>query len=159
MNPNEELITKFYTSFQNRNAQGMIECYDDQVQFSDPVFTDLKADRAKAMWRMLTSRPDSDLKLVFSNVQANDDVGQAHWEADYTFSGHKVHNVIDAAFQFKDGKIIQHQDSFDLWKWAGMALGPIGLVLGWTPFIQSKIRRNANDRLEKYISAMKEQKS
>ena len=152
MHPNAELITKFYTSFQNRDAQGMIDCYAADVHFSDPVFTDLKGDRAKAMWQMLARR-DSDLKIVFNNVQANDDVGQAHWEATYTFSGRKVINIIDAAFQFKDGKIIQHQDSFDLWKWAGMALGPIGVLLGWTPFIQKKIRQSANDRLEKFIKS------
>jgi ketosteroid isomerase-like protein len=151
MHPNEALITKFYTSFQNRDAHSMIECYDPDVQFSDQVFTDLKGDRAKAMWQMLCSR-GSDLKIVFSNVQANDDIGQAHWEATYIYSGRKVHNVIDAAFLFKNGKIIQHQDSFDLWKWAGMALGPIGMVLGWTPFIQKRIRRSANDRLEKFIA-------
>jgi ketosteroid isomerase-like protein len=150
MHPNEELITKFYTSFQNRDAQGMIDCYDPEVQFADPVFTDLKGDRAKAMWQMLCAR-GSDLKIVFNNVQANDDVGQAHWEATYTFSGRKVHNVIDAAFQFKGGKIVQHQDSFDLWKWAGMALGPIGAVLGWTPFIQKRIRKSANERLNEFI--------
>ncbi len=151
MHPNEELIAKFYTSFQKRDATGMIDCYDPDVQFSDQVFVDLKGDRAKAMWQMLCAR-GSDLKIVFGNVQANDDVGQAHWEATYTYSGRKVHNAIDAAFQFKDGKIIQHQDSFNLWKWAGMALGPIGLLLGWTPFVQKRIRRSANDRLEKFIA-------
>ncbi len=151
MHPNEELIAKFYTSFQKRDATGMIDCYDPDVQFSDQVFVDLKGDRAKAMWQMLCAR-GSDLKIVFGNVQANDDVGQAHWEATYTYSGRKVHNVIDAAFQFKDGKIIQHQDSFNLWKWAGMALGPIGLLLGWSPFVQKRIRRSANDRLEKFIA-------
>jgi ketosteroid isomerase-like protein len=152
MHPNEELITKFYTSFQNRDSPGMIDCYAAAVQFADPVFTDLKGDRAKAMWQMLCAR-GSDLKIVFSNVQANDDVGLAHWEATYTFSGRKVHNVIDAAFQFKNGQIVQHQDSFDLWKWAGMALGPIGVVLGWTPFIQKRIRQAANDRLDKFIQS------
>src|SRR5512143_2584846 len=152
MQPNEELITKFYTSFQQRDATGMIASYDPEVQFSDPVFTDLKGDRAKAMWQMLCSR-STDLQIVFNNVQANDDVGRAHWVATYTYSGRKVRNVIDAAFQFKNGKIVRHQDSFDLWKWAGMALGPIGVVLGWTPFIQSKIRRSAQERLEKFIQA------
>lgn len=152
MQPNEELITKFYNSFQKRDATGMIASYDPEVQFSDPVFTDLKGDRAKAMWQMLCSR-STDLHIVFNNVQANDDVGRAHWAATYTYSGRKVRNVIDAAFQFKNGKIVRHQDSFDLWKWAGMALGPIGVVLGWTPFIQSKIRRSAQERLEKFIQA------
>lgn len=152
MQLNEELITQFYTSFQKRDAAGMIASYDPEVQFSDPVFTDLKGDRAKAMWQMLCSR-STDLQIVFNHVQANDAVGRAHWVATYTYSSRKVRNVIDAAFQFKNGKIVRHQDSFDLWKWAGMALGPIGVVLGWTPFIQSKIRRSAQERLEKFIQA------
>jgi hypothetical protein len=62
-----------------------------------------------------------------------------------------VRNIIDAAFVFKDGKIFQHQDSFDLWRWASMALGPTGKFLGWLPPVQASIRRTARQGLEKYM--------
>ena len=40
------------------------------------------------------------------------ETGRAHWEADYTFSstGRKVHNVIDATFEFEGGLIRAHRD-------------------------------------------------
>ncbi|MGH2565783.1 MAG: hypothetical protein ACRDE5_14800, partial [Ginsengibacter sp.] len=64
-----------------------------------------------------------------------------HWEAWYTFSktGRKVHNIIDAQFEFKDFKIIRHTDSFNLHKWASQALGWKGWLLGGTKFFATKI--------------------
>jgi ketosteroid isomerase-like protein len=111
----EELITKFYTAFQNKDWKTMQSCYHDEVVFSDPVFQNLKGNEAKAMWHMLVSA-GKDLKLDFSNAKANDKSGSCHWEAFYSFSrtGRKVHNIIDATFEFKDGKIIRHSDVFDL---------------------------------------------
>jgi len=152
MHPNEKLIQKFYASFQKRDHQRMAECYHDDVEFSDPVFTELKGVRAKAMWRMLCER-GKDLEITVSGISADDHAGKAHWEAIYTFSqtGRKVHNKIDATFQFSHGKIIKHQDTFDLWKWAGMALGFKGSLLGWLPAVHSTIRKGAGKSLETFI--------
>lgn len=107
---------------------------------------------AGRMWRMLCAR-GKDLTLVFSGIQADDERGRAHWEADYTFSatGRHVHNVIDATFTFRGGKILTHTDSFDLHGWTRQALGPAGLLLGWTSFLQNKVRRTAMDGLEKFV--------
>jgi ketosteroid isomerase-like protein len=150
--PNEQLIHAFYTSFQRRDAAGMTACYHPQVVFSDPVFVNLRGERAVAMWQMLCAR-GQDLDVTFSNVRADDQRGSAHWEARYTFSktGRQVHNVIDAAFVFQDGQIIQHTDTFNLWRWARLALGPTGLLLGWTPFVQAAIRKEAVAGLERFV--------
>lgn len=130
----------------------MIACYHPKVHFSDPVFTDLHGNRAKAMWHMLCER-GKDLQVSFRDVQADERNGRAHWEATYTFStGRKVHNVIDAAFEFRDGLIIRHQDTFDLWRWTRMALGPMGLFLGWTPLVQNRVRRTVLAGLEKFVA-------
>ena len=93
--PNAELITRFYQAFQQLDAETMASCYSEGVQFSDPVFTDLRGAEAGDMWR------------------------------------------------FRDGKIAEHRDHFDLWRWAGQALGIKGLLLGWTPFVQNAIRQQA----------------
>src|SRR6185436_12063916 len=84
MNANAELLTRFYEAFSRRDAEGMVACYADDVRFSDPVFPDLKGDRAKGMWRMLCER-GKDLTLEFRDVTAEGDKGTAHWEAKYTF--------------------------------------------------------------------------
>lgn len=142
--PNAELISRFYQAFQRQDAEAMAACYADDVQFSDPVFTHLQGGEAGDMWRMLTSRAQN-FSLEFSNVEADDQRGSAHWVATYLFSGtgRTVVNRIQANFVFRDGKIVEHRDRFDLWKWSAQALGLKGALLGWTPLVQGAIRKQA----------------
>ena len=154
---NFELIEKFYSAFQNKDYKSMQACYHAEATFSDAAFTDLSAYEVKAMWQMLLTS-GSDLKLEYSNVQANDNKGSCHWEAWYTFSasGRKVHNIIDADFEFKDGKIFRHRDHFNFWRWSRMALGTSGLLLGWTPFLKNKVQSTAKARLQKFMEKQAE---
>jgi hypothetical protein len=147
------LIIRFYTAFQARDAATMASCYHPDVQFSDPVFTDLRGPRAGAMWRMLCER-GKDLKIEFRDVRADDKTGSAHWDAWYTFAttGRKVLNRIDARFEFRDGLILRHTDSFDLHAWAGQALGLTGKLLGGTRLLQNKIRAMAAKGLADYLA-------
>lgn len=152
MNPQEQLIEKFYTSFQHNDWKAMQSCYHEELVFNDPVFQNLQSKEAKAMWHMLLSR-SKDLLITFSHVKADGIKGSAHWVATYTFSktNRKVINEIDASFEFKDGLIIQHIDYFDLWKWTRMAVGIAGAWLGWSSLFQNKVRRTAIDSLKKFI--------
>jgi ketosteroid isomerase-like protein len=153
MHANEKALHDFYDSFGQRNAEAMVVHYDPNVEFSDPVFPSLHGDEARSMWRMLTERA-TDLRIESSGIEADDVSGKAHWDAHYTFSatGRKVLNRIDARFTFRDGKIVRHQDSFDFWAWSGMALGLKGKLLGWTPFVQGAIRKQADKGLRIYMS-------
>jgi ketosteroid isomerase-like protein len=150
---NAAVIDRFYEAFARRDADAMGACYTADVHFSDPVFTDLKGDEVRAMWRMLCER-GQDLEVVHSNVTADGDSGSAHWDTDYTFSatGRKVHNSIDATFRFENGLIADHQDSFGLWRWARQALGPVGIALGWTGGVQNKIRSGARESLDEFMA-------
>ena len=154
MHPNALLIETFYTAFQKRDAEGMVACYHPDVRFSDPVFHELQGARAGAMWRMLCARA-KDLEVEFRDVRADDRTGSAHWEARYLYSatGRNVHNVIDAKFEFRDDKIVRHADTFDLWRWAGMALGAKGKLLGWLPPVQQAIHKKALGGLEQFERA------
>ena len=152
MSPNEQLIDRFYIAFAAKDYAGMIAGYHPEVQFADPVFR-LKGKEAGAMWHMLCES-GRDLRIVHSHVQASETTGSAHWEAWYTFStGRKVHNIIDATFRFQDGLIIEHQDQFDFWRWSRLALGPTGLLLGWTPLVRNKVQATASQRLARFIQA------
>lgn len=150
----QQIIAKFYDSFQRCDWLGMQSCYDDSIVFSDPVFQNLRGGHAKAMWHMLASSA-KDLKVTYSNVKANGERGSCDWEAWYSFSktGRAVHNVIHAEFLFTNGKIIRHTDTFDLAKWSGMALGLPGKLLGWTPFLQNKIRATAGAGLTRFLQS------
>jgi ketosteroid isomerase-like protein len=150
---NAELIRRFYSAFQKRDAEGMVACYAPDVRFSDPVFPDLVGDRAKGMWRMLCAR-GKDLRIEFRDVSADETSGRAHWEAWYTFTttGNPVHNIIDAEFRFANGLIVEHRDRFHLYRWSRQALGATGLLLGWTPIVQGKVRRQAARALDSYLT-------
>lgn len=126
----------------------MASCYAADAEFSDPVFQNLRGAEVPGMWRMLCER-GTDLRIEFRDVS---DRG-AHWEAWYTFSatGRKVHNVIDATFEFENGLIRRHIDRFDLYGWSRQALGLKGILLGWTPLVQNAIRGQARRSLEKFL--------
>jgi ketosteroid isomerase-like protein len=151
MHPHAQLVDTFYAAFSRRDAETMAACYHPDVRFSDPVFPDLRGAHAGNMWRMLCERAPT-LKVEYSKVSADDKAGTAHWEAhyDFTATGRKVHNIIDAAFEFRDGKIVRHVDTFDFWRWAGMALGAKGKLLGWTPIVRNAVRKQAAKGLDVY---------
>ena len=153
MHPNEQLINAFYTAFAAKDYAAMQACYGPAPTFADEVF-DLKGKEVGAMWHMLCEG-GSDLALTHRDIHADDSTGRAHWEARYTFSstGRKVHNVIDAEFQFAAGRIANHRDRFSFWRWSSQALGPTGRLLGWTPMVRSKVRATARARLDKFIQA------
>jgi ketosteroid isomerase-like protein len=153
MSANKDLLVRFYEAFSKCDADTMAGCYHERVRFSDPVFPQLEGPRASGMWRMLCETA-TDLELSFSDVSADEQSGKAHWEAHYTFSatGRKVHNRIDASFQFEDGLIIEHTDDFDFWRWSRMALGPAGLLMGWSAPVKNKVRQQAAKKLDSFMA-------
>jgi len=146
------LINRFYDAFRRGDWAAMGECYHPQAHFSDPVFTALSGRQPAAMWRMLIEGAKS-LEISFNHIEGEQGTGRANWEAQYPFSqtGRMVHNRIHAEFVFKDGLIVQHTDTFDLWAWSRMALGLPGVLLGWSPIVRNKIRRMAASRLAQFI--------
>jgi ketosteroid isomerase-like protein len=156
LNDHEALIHKLYTAFQKSDGATMAECYHPQATFTDPAFVNLQGAEVGAMWKMLTSRA-KDFSMKYSQVEANTDTGSAYWEANYIFSstGRKVLNKIHSSFRFKDGKIIEQRDNFNFWRWSRQALGPSGLLLGWTPFLQKKVQATAKKGLLEYMSKSK----
>ena len=153
--PNTEVVRGFYEAFQQLDGQRMARFYADDVTFADPAFGELKGDAARDMWRMLTQRA-KDFTLTFSDVEADDRSGRAAWTATYVFTrtGRVVVNRVQARFTFRDGLIVEHRDTFDLWRWARQALGAKGALLGWTPFVQNAIRAQARTALDAYRSAL-----
>lgn len=148
---NTAVITRFYQAFQRLDAEAMVACYSDDIVFSDPAFGTLRGKDAGDMWRMLTTRA-KDFSLTFDTVRADERAGSAHWVARYLFSqtGRTVVNDIQAHFVFRDGKICEHHDNFDLWRWSRQALGATGMLLGWSPLVQGKVRAQAQKGLRAF---------
>jgi ketosteroid isomerase-like protein len=147
----EKLINTFYEGLAARDGDAMVSCYHDRVVFEDPAFGELQADDACAMWQMLCSS-DTDLSVRHTILDANDLTATVNWIADYTFSsaGRSVTNNVTASLRFEDGKIIDHRDDFDLWKWSSQALGMPGKLLGWSPMVQSKVRSTTRSNLDAF---------
>jgi limonene-1,2-epoxide hydrolase len=148
-----DIITKFYTAFENLDVDTMVSCYHNDVHFEDPAFGTLKGERAKNMWRMLLgTRKGNDFKVDFSDIKVTDSNGSAHWEAIYEFSktGRTVHNKIDAKFRLKDGLIIEHIDHFNMYAWSKQALGGSAYLIGWTGFFKKKLQEQTNKLLSQF---------
>jgi ketosteroid isomerase-like protein len=153
MNQNEQLIKKFYDCFGRRDWKGMLDCYHQEIFFYDPVFQNLEGPQVRAMWEMLL-RNAKDLKVRAGDIKAADDHGSCHWVATYTFSatGRHVVNNCKASFTFSEGRIVEHQDEFSFWKWSRQSLGLPGWLLGWSSLIQNKVRRQARQNLDKFMT-------
>lgn len=153
LNSEEQLIEKFYIAFANKDASTMASCYADDIEFEDPAFGKLKGNEAVAMWTMLVSR-SKDLHITFSDISANSGKGHAMWIATYTFTktGRKVINQIHASFEFANGKIIKHKDSFDLNAWLKMAFGWKGFLFVNIPILKSKFKQQAKKTLIDYMA-------
>ncbi len=151
---NTEVIHNFYRAFAKANSEKMVGFYDAQAKFRDPALGELLGEEVKNMWRMLIQRSKGNLKITYGNVKADEKSGSAQWKAEYTFgpSGRKVINNITAEFQFRDGKIIRHHDTFNLWGWSRQALGWKGWILGWTPFMRRQIQKQSRSLLERWRS-------
>ncbi len=134
----------------------MTDSYHSEAVFNDPVFQNLQGSEIGQMWTMLCLQSSS-LEIAFENIQAEEESGQADWSAIYTFgkAKRKVHNKIHAEFTFKDGKILKHTDHFNFWKWSRMALGPLGLFMGWNAVVKVNIRKQAKTNLTKFITITK----
>ena len=176
MSEEEQLIKVFYTCFQQLDWKGMLDCYHNDIFFYDPIFENLEGPQVRAMWEMLL-RNAKDLSLTFSNIELEsasaaeaaalsvsspstasadlpESYGSCNWVASYTFSqtGRRIVNKGKASFKFMNGKIIEHQDEWDFWKWIRQALGIPGILFGWTPGVQNKVRRQAQKNLEKFMA-------
>ena len=151
MNDEEQVIDRFYTSMQHRDWKGMVDCYDENIFFYDPVFENLEGADVRAMWEMLIGNAAT-LQLTFSDITTGEGYGSCRWVATYTFpqTGRQVVNKAKAFFKFSGGKITEHQDDFSLWKWSSQALGISCFLFGWSSAVQKKIRAKARKGLEKF---------
>ncbi|MEO6669331.1 MAG: nuclear transport factor 2 family protein [Ferruginibacter sp.] len=153
MDKNVELITRFYTAFQQRDYRAMNDCYCDEIVFFDPVFNLLDGNQARAMWEMLCKNA-KDFELVFGNiVKLDEEYYTCEWIASYTFSktGRRVINKVKAFMRLADGKIIEHSDGFSIHKWSMQALGFSGWLFGWNRFFKNKIKNQARRNLNEFM--------
>jgi hypothetical protein len=150
---NEDAVERLYAALQAKDGAAAAACYAPDARFSDPVFPDLRGNEPGAMWRMLAER-SKDLRIELLEHSVDGERGSSHWRAHYTFSqtGRPVINEIRGSFRLTSGLISEHDDQFDFHSWARQALGPVGLLLGWTPVIRGAVQRRARASLDEFIA-------
>jgi ketosteroid isomerase-like protein len=138
-------IERLYAAMHRHDGEGMAACYAEGATFTDPVFVGLRDGETQDMWRMLVGR-SRDMTVELVEHEVDGDTGTANWVARYTFgqTGRPVVNDVHSMFRFDDaGLIVEQLDDFDFWRWARQALGPVGLLFGWTPVVQHSVRDKA----------------
>jgi ketosteroid isomerase-like protein len=150
---NEQLVNDFYTAFQSLDYSFMQSCYSANPIFNDPVFGILQGNEVRSMWEMLC-RNAKNFSLEFNSVNVDDEYCTCKWIARYTFSktGRKVVNKVSTFIRVQNGKITEHTDEFDLYRWSRQALGLPGILLGWSGYLKNKIRHDAKKRLYEFIN-------
>jgi ketosteroid isomerase-like protein len=146
-------IQALYAALDRHDGDAAAACYTDDAVFEDPAFGRLTHGSVKDMWRMLATRsPDLSVTLHGYGVDEDGSGGWAQWSATYTFTstGRAVLNEINARFQFADGLIREHLDTFPLRRWGAQALGAKGAVLGTTPLLGRIVRRQTRANLDAY---------
>jgi len=135
---------RFYEAFMVRDHYTMGLLYAENATFSDPVFPLLNARGARMMWAMLLTRAE-DLGIEVTILEDSPTHASIDWVAHYTFgaTGRRVVNRIQTEMAISNGRIVRQIDRFSLWRWARQALGAQGLLLGWTPMVQNRIRAQA----------------
>ena len=146
-----ELVTQFYSARADRDGEAMAKCYGDGAVFEDPAFGVLTGRDPGDMWRMLCSS-DTDLSVTHTIVEATSTSAVTKWVAEYTFTatGRPVRNEVTATLKIVDGKIVDHRDDFDFWKWSSQALGAPGKFLGWTPLLKAKVQKTTRSSLDAF---------
>ena len=149
---NIALVKSFYKAFSEKNPKEMITYYHENMVYENPIITRLEGRMAGNYWGMLIEREGEHLKVSASNIRADGDKVIADSKASYLWGDarRQVNNVGYAVFQFKDGKIIHQKDHYDFWKWSRMALGFPGYILGWSSFLNGKVRDTAFKMLKEY---------
>ncbi len=145
-------VERLYAAMDAHDGEAMAACYAPGATFTDPVFVGLADGEPGDMWRLLTAR-SADLSVDLREREVEGDRGTAHWVARYTFgrTGRKVVNDVRSQFRFDaEGLILDQRDEFDFWRWSRQALGPVGLLLGWSPVLQHSVRDKARGGLNAF---------
>ncbi len=148
---NRETIERFYTAFDAHDGDTMAACYAPGATFRDPAFGELSGERAG---RDVADahRPRRGPEGRASRARGGRDGRQRPLDR-HLHLQHRPHvvNDIHAEFRFADdGRFAEHIDRFSYWNWSRQALGPLGLVLGWTPLLPMMTRRKALEQLESF---------
>ncbi|MBI3272445.1 MAG: nuclear transport factor 2 family protein [Planctomycetes bacterium] len=140
-----DVARTFYDAFIKGDVATLQGLYAPDVKFRDEIFTFSDRAGTMGMWRVLVD-PKSGGRFSYEILGADANTATVRWIADYKFPspkfGRKVHNVVTATLVVRNGRIVDHHDSFSWEKWSRQAF-PLGALSSWPPvakFLKMVIR-------------------
>lgn len=144
----KEIAIKFYDAFSVANIDVLKQLYDKKLIFNDNIFVNLDYNETISMWSSLLVG-NKNMSIKYEIKKYSEKYVEVEWIADYLFTStnRNVKNIILAKMEIDQGKIINHKDNFDFYKWSQMAFGITGVLIGWTSFFKNKVRTEAYNKL------------
>lgn len=145
------VAARFFDAFAVGDWHAMGRLYAPQARFSDPLFPQLDAEQVRALWQMLLTQAQG-FRLSYRIDAESDHAARVLWVAHYLYGRRPVVNRVVSEMQLGAGCILVQNDHFNLWRWARQALGLTGWLLGGTPLLRRRLRREAAVRLQAFIA-------
>ena len=144
----KEIAIKFYDAFSAANIDVLKQLYDKKLIFNDNIFVNLDYNETISMWSSLLVG-NKNMSIKYEIKKYSEKYVEVEWIADYLFTStnRNIKNIILAKMEIDQGKIINHTDNFDFYKWSQMAFGITGVLIGWTSFFKNKVRTEAYNKL------------
>jgi ketosteroid isomerase-like protein len=127
--PTARVAREFYDAFCVGEIATLERLYAPDVTFHDEIFTFANRADTIGMWRVLLTQGG---RFSYELLGVEGEVATVRWLADYRLFGRPIHNVITARLTIRDGRIVDHLDSFSWAKWSRQAF-PLGPIPTWGP--------------------------
>lgn len=157
----KELVERFLTSYHEHVFDGMHNCLDKDVTFSDFAF-DISGREVKAMrhWFCVPYSPRTKPIEVpeFEVAKSDNDLVLAKYRVRYLYGDKQrpVDYFIDARFRVKNDKIVEQKEAFGSiseYEFAKMAFGFPLALLASTPLLRTIVRKKAAQKLRQFMDA------
>jgi limonene-1,2-epoxide hydrolase len=138
-----EIVKEFYKALDSGDYRTVNEFYHKNAHYKDEIF-DFKGLEIHALWYTATL-PDMELSAELESIREEEDAIYTEWVMSYTLDiiKRRIRLKEKGKFTFQEGKIIEHTDKYDFWTWCIQAFGIIGRALGWSNWLQNRVRSQA----------------
>jgi hypothetical protein len=118
---NEDIVRKFFSYYQSHDFEGMYNCLDENVKFSDFAF-DTQGNQVRSMWHwfcipFLNRKEPVDV-TEFEILHVEGDIVEASYRVSYLYGDKQkpITYFIKASFVVQSNKIIKQTDTLVIFR-------------------------------------------
>ncbi len=138
-----DLVKQFYDALNRGDYKFVNRLYHSDARYKDEIF-DFQGAEIHALWYSAT-RPEMKLFAKLESIHEENDKVVTEWIMTYTLDviNRRISLREKGTFVFQGEKIIKHTDEYDFWSWCTQAFGIIGRALGWSVWLQNRVKKQA----------------